>query len=169
MLCCGCCESWFKPACDPGSLRPPVWPSSFLGALMIQRSPDSFRRLWAACGTAGAKRSLGKAASETQLSRAFVCCDHFLSFPHRAFSQPTNLPLNSLELFSHREGSGFDRSKWFFPILCPCLRPSSWRICPSDALSLCFCTLGEVSSVSKPWTYTSVDSLWGFITRLHGL
>ena len=56
-------------------------------------------------------------------------------------------PFNFLKLFPHRKKSDFDRRKWFFPILCPCLWASSYRSCPSNMCSSYFYTLWDVSSL----------------------
>lgn len=116
------------------------WPFFFLGGLMIQGIPDTCRPLWAVCGTTRAKGSLEKGWN---LNSYFTSIFSLIA----ELSLSTELPSNFLELFPHRKESGFDRRKWFFTILFPCLWPSSCRSSPSNICSSCSYTLWEISSL----------------------
>ena len=100
----------------------------------------------------GSKRSLRKSWNLHSYFTSIFFIDlwSFCQESHRSI-------LNS---FLIEKKSDFDRRKWFFPILCPCLWASSYRSCPSNRCSSYFYTLWYFFSISKQWFLSSIDFLW---------
>ena len=107
---------------------------------------------WASEGCRWNSRSTRPTWDRMELGLDFSQCEHlawgehFLFPVHGASSISTELASSFPELSSHTRGSPFDRSRWFSPILCPRLLPSSCTCCRSDRWSSGPWTLWEVSS-----------------------
>ena len=136
----GYCESWIKPACDPKSLSlssmsdpSSVWELEDPGDLWYLQ--NSVCCEWNQQDHRGHSE---KAETYTPIS--------LVSFLWLVIFLLRELPFN-FKLFPHRKKSDFDRKKWFFPILCPCLWVSSYRSCPSNMCSLYFYTFWDISSL----------------------
>lgn len=111
---------------EPSQLTPPT----ALGFWGCRGCPDPLGPLpWAAYRRVGSKRSPAKSWISDSNSAIFAYYDHLTFLDHWAFSQLTELPSNSLELFFQLWWR-----KWCFPIVSPSLWPS---FCRSQCLDIC--------------------------------
>lgn len=126
--------------------------SSLLGGLKTQGMSWPSQAPWDEWGTSWGKEPLGKGWI-LNLTLANTISAQFINLSSLSFLSANRATIQLPQALPHRRESGLDQRKWFFPILCPRLRSSSYRGDPPDVCSSCFYALRDVSSLFSSSTF----------------